>query len=68
MPDKMYCERCGQVVKRPTWLEFDQRTSTYTDQPVPVEYSQGFFAFGADCAEAELAEDKKAKEKANAAQ
>jgi hypothetical protein len=46
------CERCGEFLHpdRITWLEYDQRTSTYTDEEVPEKYSQGGFPFGARCA------------------
>lgn len=49
------CERCGEELKpdRVSWLEFDQRTSTYVDPEqvaVPDDDSQGLFAFGRSCA------------------
>lgn len=50
------CERCGRPLEsdRIVWLELDQRTGKYTDAEVPEEFSQGAFAFGVDCAKAEL--------------
>lgn len=40
-------------------LELDQRTGTFTNQPVPHESSQGGFFFGANCAKIVLAEHEK---------
>ena len=56
MTEKEYCERCGKELKysKIIWLELDQRTNTYSNQPVPYEYSQGGFAFGKDCAMVEI--------------
>lgn len=53
------CERCGKKVKQEVWLVLDQRSWTYTDRDVPDEVSQGAFLFGPDCAQFELAEDRR---------
>lgn len=47
-----YCHRCGEKLnnKRIVWLELDQRDNTFTDKPVPEEFSQGGFSFGVACA------------------
>lgn len=52
MSEKRFCECCGRLIipGREVWLEFDQRTNLYTDQPVPLEHSQGGFHFGKRCA------------------
>ena len=54
------CTRCDKKLnpKKIVWLEYDQRTGTYTNEDVPAEFSQGGFAFGADCAEVEKARHK----------
>ncbi len=56
MTTVVICERCGRPLEpdRIVWLELDQRTGKYTDVEVPEEFSQGAFAFGVDCAKAEL--------------
>ena len=63
----LFCERCKAKLNpdKAVWLELDQRTGTYTDQPVPEEYSQGGFPFGADCARFALAEHIAAQEQGN---
>ncbi len=63
----LFCERCKAKLnpEKAVWLELDQRTGTYTDQPVPEEYSQGGFPFGADCARFALAEHIAAQEQGN---
>ena len=63
----LFCERCKSKLNsdKAVWLELDQRTGTYTDQPVPEEYSQGGFPFGADCARVALAEHIAAQEQGN---
>lgn len=63
----LFCERCKAKLNpdMAVWLELDQRTGTYTDQPVPEEYSQGGFPFGADCARFALAEHIAAQEQGN---
>lgn len=48
------CIRCNAEIKDIVWLEFDQRTSSYTDQEIPDEFNQGAFPFGRDCAKKEL--------------
>ena len=47
-----YCNECERKLNpsKIVWLELDQRSNTYTSQGVPLEYSQGCFAFGKDCA------------------
>ena len=37
----LFCERCKAKLNpdKAVWLELDQRTGTYTDQPVPEKYS-----------------------------
>lgn len=59
----LFCEHCKAKLNpdKAVWLEYDQRTGTYTDQPVPEEYSQGGFPFGADCARVVLAEHSAAQ-------
>jgi hypothetical protein len=54
---KHRCIRCEAKLadSKIVWLEFDQRTGTYTDKPVPAEFSQGGFPFGKDCAKVEIA-------------
>jgi hypothetical protein len=62
-PGPNFCERCRVKIKpdREVWLELDQRTNTYTDsRDVPPEKSQGWFVFGADCAEVERARHEEA--------
>ena len=63
----VFCERCKSKLNpdKAVWLELDQRTGTYTDQPVPEEYSQGGFPFGADCARFALTEHIAAQEQGN---
>lgn len=63
----LFCERCKSKLNpdMAVWLELDQRTGTYTDQPVPEKYSQGGFPFGADCARIALAEHIAAQEQGN---
>jgi hypothetical protein len=63
--ERRKCERCGEELHpdRLVWLEFDQRTSTYTNQDVPEKYSQGGFTFGAACAKRELARHHVAERK-----
>lgn len=53
-----FCERCHAKLAEDKiwWLELDQRTGTYSLEAVPEEFSQGGFAFGADCAKIMLAE------------
>lgn len=60
----IYCERCGAKLAKDkiVWLELDQRTNTYTSEPVPQEFSQGGFAFGKDCAKIMIAEHAKTQE------
>lgn len=62
----LFCEHCKAKLNpdKAVWLELDQRTGTYTDQPVPEEFSQGGFPFGADCAKNMLAEHAAAQGKA----
>jgi len=59
----VFCERCGAKLKTHKggeyniiWLEYDQRTGTYTNKEVPAEFSQGGFPFGKDCAKIVLSE------------
>jgi hypothetical protein len=61
--DKIFCQRCNKKLnpKKIVWLEYDQRTGTYTDQGVPAEFSQGGFEFGSDCAKVEIARHKAAQ-------
>jgi hypothetical protein len=58
--DHEFCTRCDRPLNpgQEAWLEFDQRTQTYTKREVPEEESQGVFAFGEDCARRELAFDR----------
>ena len=65
----VFCERCGAkltTIKGGTynviWLEYDQRTGTYTNKEVPAEFSQGGFPFGKDCAKIVLAEHETAEQ------
>lgn len=69
----VFCERCGAkltTIKGETynviWLEYDQRTGTYTDKEVPAEFSQGGFPFGKDCAKIVLAEHEAAEQSLHA--
>lgn len=57
MSEQTKCQRCGLPIRpgRGVMLELDQRTNTYTRQPVPAEHSQGGFWFGRDCARTEKA-------------
>lgn len=64
----VFCERCKKKLAEYrggeyniVWLEYDQRTSTYTDKEVPAEFSQGGFPFGKDCAKVVLAEHEAAQ-------
>jgi hypothetical protein len=53
MIEKYFCERCGKKLNPKTmvWLELDNTTGRYTDQPLPEDHvSQGGFTFGRDCA------------------
>lgn len=66
--DIIRCQRCGKVLcggQVSVMLELDQRTNTFTDQPVPREYSQGGFWFGSDCARIVKAEHAAALAKAD---
>ncbi len=49
-----FCTRCNATLENVVWLEFDQRTNTYTNQEIPDEFNQGAFPFGKDCAKKEL--------------
>jgi hypothetical protein len=53
-----FCTCCEQPLKgKIAWLELDQRTYHYHDfGDVPVDKSQGWFAFGLTCAKNKLAE------------
>jgi hypothetical protein len=56
--EKYYCDRCGEKLdpSKIVWLELDQDTGRYTDQPLPEGHeSQGGFSFGRACAKAVLA-------------
>lgn len=57
------CERCNEFLHpgREIHLELDTRTHTFTDEEVPIEYSQGYFTFGPRCAIKEKALHKKAQ-------
>ena len=59
-----FCERCSAKLNldKIWWLEYDQRTGTYTDKEVPAEFSQGGFPFGKDCAKKALAEHEAAQQ------
>jgi hypothetical protein len=46
------CVRCGRRLTESASLELDQRVNEYHDFGVPAEYSQGWFDFGTDCADA----------------
>jgi hypothetical protein len=57
--DKHFCERCGEKLNPETmiWLELDQDTGRYTDQPLQEGHtSQGGFTFGRACAKVVLAD------------
>lgn len=65
----VFCERCGAKLTthkggeyNVIWLEYDQRTGTYTNKEVPAEFSQGGFPFGKDCAKVVLAEHEAAEQ------
>lgn len=65
----VFCERCGAKLTtlkgreyNVIWLEYDQRTGTYTNKDVPTEFSQGGFPFGKDCAKIVLAEHEAAEQ------
>ena len=45
------CERYGEPLKEPVWLELDWRDNSYhVAGEVPEQFSQGAFPFGPDCA------------------
>ena len=54
-PEPILCQRCGKVLDpaRIVDLELDQRINAYHDAGVPESTSQGWFPFGAACAERE---------------
>lgn len=58
------CYRCNEILKpgREVWLELDTRTGRFTMDPIEEEHSQGFFAFGAVCAIAEIKETRTQEE------
>ena len=66
MNDFGFCERCGAKLAgdKIWWLEYDQRTGTYSLEAVPEEFSQGGFSFGKDCAKIMLTEHAAAQEPA----
>jgi hypothetical protein len=51
---KNHCTLCGKLLTHTgneVWLELDQRFDVYHDfHNVPADRSQGWFAFGRDCA------------------
>lgn len=56
----IFCQRCKAPldIRKAVSLELDSRTNKYTNQPVPEEFSQGAFYFGAACAQRQLREDQ----------
>lgn len=62
-----FCTRCGRELhpNKVRWLELDQRINRYHDfNDVPADQSQGWFAFGPDCASAERVKAIKARNNA----
>jgi len=62
------CDCCGKLLNpmRRVWLELDQRIDCYHDYEfgVPESHSQGWFAFGPDCAAKRLKEAREAAKRA----
>lgn len=58
------CSCCGKTLRpmRRVWLELDHRIDCYHDYElgVPESQSQGWFAFGPDCARRQLVEARAA--------
>jgi len=61
------CQRCKRDLHpdKMVWLELDQRDLTYHDfKDVPSNVSQGWFAFGPDCAARERRNAAKVRKQA----
>jgi hypothetical protein len=58
-PEKIKCERCGQVLKSIKWLELSQTDGNYYLEIPKGHISQGLFSFGTACAADQINETNK---------